>query len=92
LYPDFFALDPTHVWVWTLDRLYITRDAGRHWQRSLRMRSAPSDMSIDFVDPRHGFGYPLMDDGPHPYLYVTRDGGRTWQQQQSRVFGSTRSL
>jgi photosystem II stability/assembly factor-like uncharacterized protein len=93
-YPDIFALDPAHVWVWVSDlgRLYATGDGGRHWRRLSSMRGAGPYVSIDFVDPRHGFGYPLMDDGPHPYLYVTRDGGRTWQQQQSRVFGSTRSL
>jgi photosystem II stability/assembly factor-like uncharacterized protein len=90
-YPDIVALDPARVWVWVsnLGRLYATGDGGRHWRRLSSMRGAPPYVSIDFVDPRHGFGYPPMGRGPYPYLFITHDGGRTWHRQQSRTVNGT---
>jgi len=91
------ALDPRdqrRIWVGTGeanprndvslgDGLYLTNDAGAHWQLSLPLpQSSISSIAIDPVNPEHlvigVLGSPFaatLDRG----IYVTNDGGASWQ-------------
>lgn len=70
--------DSRHGYLLAIDgtsrQLYVTADAGAHWQASSLPIAAAS-----FVDARNGFGIVVGDPGQPRTVYRTADGGLTWR-------------
>jgi photosystem II stability/assembly factor-like uncharacterized protein len=77
--PDFIT--PTTGWVTDGQRLYATRDGGRHWTTIAPNVSLYQTM-LDFVSGQVGFA---VSANWSPYLLATTDGGHTWTHIPVRV-------